>query len=58
MKFNVYKVVITDKNADEIKVSLDDDLVKYIWSDISGLSKLKLTPPSIDLFARLGYIKL
>ncbi len=56
MKFNVYKVVIDDLNAADIKISLNDDLVKYIWSDISELSSLKLTPPSIKLFTRLGYL--
>ena len=56
MKFNVYKVEITDKLAGEIEISLDDDLVKSEWFDVSDLKNAKLTPPSIKLFQRLGYI--
>lgn len=56
MTFNVFRVVLDDKNADEVKISLDDDIVKYQWSSLSDLAKLKLTPPSIELFKRLGYI--
>jgi len=57
MNFNVYKVVINDKNADEIKVELNDDLVRYQWFNLFDLKNIKLTPPSIELFKRLGYIK-
>lgn len=56
MQFYVYKVVIDDKNADEIKVKLDDDLVISQWTEIDNLKKIKLTPPSVDLFKKLGYI--
>lgn len=56
MNFSVYKVVIDDKNANEIVVKLNDDLVQYRWSDLQDLPNLKLTPPSIDLFTRLGYL--
>lgn len=56
MTFNVYKVVVTDKTADQIKVKLSDDLVKCQWTEISNLSFLKLTPPSIELFTKLGYL--
>jgi 8-oxo-dGTP pyrophosphatase MutT (NUDIX family) len=56
MKFNVYKVVITDKLAKNIKVSLNDDLKIYSWADIKELKTRKLTPPSEELFKRLGYI--
>lgn len=56
MKFYVYKVEIKDTVASEIKVSLDDDLEKYIWTDISDLKNVKLTPPSFDLFKKLGYL--
>ena len=57
MKFFVYKVDINDKNSNEVEVNLSDDLVKYRWSDLSELASLKLTPPSIELFKKLGYIK-
>lgn len=56
MKFSVYKVKIKDKNSDEIKITLADDLVKYRWTDPKELSNLKLTPPSVALFKKLGYL--
>lgn len=57
MKFNVYRVDLNDKNADEIHISLNDDLVEHQWVDVSELSSLKLTPPSIELFTRLGLLR-
>lgn len=57
MRFYVYKVIIEDKNADEILVHLNDDLRSYRWSALPDLQHLKLTPPSVDLFNRLGLIK-
>lgn len=55
MKFYVYRVDI-DKNADEIETKLSDDLVKLEWVDLERLGDYKLTPPSVTLFRRLGYI--
>lgn len=57
MKFYVYRVDI-DKNADEIETKLSDDLVKLEWVDPAKLDGYKLTPPSITLFQRLGYLPL
>ncbi|MDP2630038.1 MAG: NUDIX domain-containing protein [Candidatus Uhrbacteria bacterium] len=57
MVFDVYKVVIDDKNADEIGVMLGDDLVEYVWRDVADLKGTSLTPPSQELFTRLGYFK-
>lgn len=56
MRFYVYRVVIADKNASEIAVSLDDDLAEFQWTDPSEFAMLKLTPPSILLFKRLGML--
>ncbi len=56
MTFNDYKIVIDDKNADEIQISLNDDLIEYRWSQLSELAMLKLTPPSTALFTKLGYL--
>lgn len=56
MSFFVYKVAVADKTAEEIEVTLNDDLEKYVWTDIQDLKNRKLTPPSKELFARLGYI--
>lgn len=56
MTFNVYKIVINDKNANEITISLNDDLAEYRWTVLNELSSLRLTPPSVSLFQRLGYL--
>lgn len=55
MKFDVYKVVLETTAADT-KISLDDDLAEYRWTDPKELKDLKLTPPSVELFQRLGYL--
>ena len=55
MDFFVYKVIL-DQNADEVSVSLDDDLAEYQWVEFSRLSEITLTPPSVDLFKKLGYL--
>ncbi len=55
MNFNVYRVRL-NRNASEIELNPSDDLVELKWVDISELKELKLTPPSIELFKRLGYI--
>lgn len=57
MNFFVYQIDIIDKDADEIEIHLNDDLSQYIWTDPKDLKDLKLTPPSIELFQRLGYLK-
>lgn len=57
MKFYIYKVVIHDKNSNEIQVVLDDEHTEYRWSDLTELKDLKLTPPSVELFTKLGYLK-
>lgn len=56
MKFNVFKIEISDKLANEIEIHLNDDLKEYAWREVSDLKNVKLTPPSIGLFKRLGYI--
>lgn len=56
MVFYVYKITINDKCASEIPVKLNDDLVEYIWRDMDEIRNTQLTPPSQELFARLGYI--
>ena len=56
MNFFTYKVTIDDRNADEISVTLDDEHTEYRWSDLSELKNMKLTPPSVELFKKLGYL--
>lgn len=53
MNFTVYKAIL-DTNAVDVNISLTDDLVEYMWVDVSQLGTLKLTPPSVELFRRLG----
>lgn len=57
MHFNVYKVVISDKNSSDIEVNLSWDLAESKWFTIPELESIKLTPPSIKLFKKFGYIK-
>lgn len=56
MKFFVYLVKV-DKESSYINVSLNDDLVEYIWINKDRIDEFKLTPPSGELFTRLGWIK-
>jgi 8-oxo-dGTP pyrophosphatase MutT (NUDIX family) len=56
MKFFTYKVVIHDMDADSIKVIIDHEHIEYKWFEISELKNIKLPPPSIDLFKKLGYL--
>lgn len=55
MQFNVYKVSI-DAVASNIEVHPNDDLIKLEWIDLEHISDYKLTPPSLSLFTRLGYL--
>lgn len=55
MKFYVYRVDLKTNFLDT-KVSLSDDLKVFEWADLKKLASYKLTPPSITLFKRLGWI--
>lgn len=55
MYFNVYKVVLNE-NSNDVNLSLDDDLAEAKWLNLSELRNIKLTPPSVKLFRKLGYI--
>lgn len=55
MKFNVYRVDVS-KAASEITIELSDDLVEVAWVELQNLKNYRLTPPSIKLFKRLGYM--
>ncbi|HSW80349.1 MAG TPA: NUDIX hydrolase [Candidatus Saccharimonadales bacterium] len=54
MKFNVFRVDI-DKNASDVKTSLNDDLIDIKWVEIKDLPKYKQTPPSVELFKRINF---
>ena len=56
MNFNVYEVTITDKKSQDIKVTLHDDLVEYKWFPLKELRSIQLTPPSIVLFKKMGFL--
>ena len=55
MNFNVYSVRL-NQNAEDIDLNPSDDLVELKWFTMSELKDVKLTPPSVELFKRLGYI--
>lgn len=56
MKFYDYKILISDKDAAEIPVVLQSDLVQYRWVALNELQSISLTPPSVALFRRIGYL--
>lgn len=55
MKFYVYKIQF-DKAAEDIVVAPGDDIETLQWTDRSQLAHIKLTPPSVELFCRLGWL--
>lgn len=56
MQFFTYKVIL-DQLAAEVKVQLDPrEFEEYRWVDVSELKTLKLSPPSTELYTRLGYL--
>jgi 8-oxo-dGTP pyrophosphatase MutT (NUDIX family) len=55
MKFNVFKIQL-DNTAENIHLEPKGDLVELKWFSINDLKDVKLTPPSTELFRRLGLI--
>ena len=56
MNFFTYKVVL-DQPAPQIAIVLDPhEFNEYKWIDPSELKTLKLSPPSIELFTKLGFL--
>lgn len=56
MTFLIYKIQLNEPAAN-IKLTLDpEEFIEYRWSELSDLKNLKLTPPSVELFTRLGFI--
>jgi 8-oxo-dGTP pyrophosphatase MutT (NUDIX family) len=56
MDFNAYKVLIFDRNSNEINIKLNDEFTEYKWFGTTDLKDIKLAPPSILLFKKLKYI--
>lgn len=55
MTFNVFKIQLK-KTSQDIKLMPTDDLIELKWFNIEELSNLQITPPSTELFKRLGLI--
>ncbi len=56
MKFYTYKVTLSSYSKDT-KVVLDpNEFVEYKWVALAELKSLQLSPPSTELFKRLGFI--
>lgn len=55
MQFNVYRIDL-DKPAKDIETKPGDDLVILRWIDLADLHAYKITPPSQELFRKLGYM--
>jgi 8-oxo-dGTP pyrophosphatase MutT (NUDIX family) len=55
MRFNVFKVEL-QKESDKLMLNPTDDLVELKWLNIEEIKDYELTPPSVELFKRLGYL--
>jgi 8-oxo-dGTP pyrophosphatase MutT (NUDIX family) len=55
MFFNVFLVKL-NKNAEDIKISLNDDLIDFTWAPLTKLKDYKHTPPSEKLFRKIGWL--
>lgn len=56
MKFSTYGVKIDDRLAKDITVSSNEEFLEFMWADIANIRNIKLTPPSTELFTKLGYL--
>jgi 8-oxo-dGTP diphosphatase len=56
MKFYTYRINIP-KPESEIEANAGDDLVELEWVPLNKISDYKLSPPSKNLFKKLGYLK-
>jgi hypothetical protein len=56
MNFKVYKISLSE-NSNELSLLPTDDLVELKWFNIKEIKDVKLTPPSVELFTRIGYLK-
>lgn len=55
MQFNVYQIDLS-QDAEDIAISLQDDLKEYTWVSQKDLKHYKHTPPSKKLFKSLGWL--
>jgi hypothetical protein len=56
MEFNKFEVHINDKNADEIPLHLNDDLIEIKWFSKEEISKVEQIPGGKEFFEKMGYI--
>jgi len=55
MEFNRFEIHINDKNADEIKLRLEDDLIEAKWLRKDELQNVKQIPGGREFFEEMGY---
>jgi mutator protein MutT len=55
MHFNTYQVTLPH-NADDLHITLNDDLREYTWVPRKELKNYTHTPPSLKLFTALGWM--
>jgi 8-oxo-dGTP pyrophosphatase MutT (NUDIX family) len=56
MEFNRFEVHILNKNSEEIKLHLSDDLVEATWFSKEELPNVKQIPGGKEFFQQAGYI--
>lgn len=56
MRFAVYQVFLNQVSK-EVKLKLTSDLDEVVWVRVEDLGTYKLSPPALDLFTKLGYLK-
>ena len=55
MQFFTYRIKVP-KNANSIQIAAGDDLAELTWAPIDNMADYPLSPPSINLFKKLGYL--
>jgi len=56
MKFNVFKTTL-NREAKDVDLKSSDDLIKLRWFNPNELKRVKLTPPSRELFQKLKLLE-
>lgn len=56
MKFHKFEIIVKDKMAQEIELTLGDDLVSAQWLSKEELAFAKQIPGGKEFFQKMGYI--
>ena len=56
MEFNYFEIHIDDRNADDIELHLNDDLVEAKWFSKEELPNVKQIPGGKEFFEKMGYV--